>query len=95
MGVLFYKIWHDLWGNKSRTLQVVLIIAMGAFAIGMIVGTRNLVIAGEEFCQISSIPAMVRFLVPMIMPMAKAPMAMIKTTCSVRPLLPHKSRQIL
>ena len=48
MGVLFDKIWRDLWGNKGRTLQVVLIIAMGTFAIGMIIGTRNLVIAGME-----------------------------------------------
>jgi putative ABC transport system permease protein len=46
MGVIRYKIWSDLWANKSRTLQVVLIIAMGAFAIGMIVTTRTLMVAG-------------------------------------------------
>ena len=33
MGVIRYKIWQDLWSNKTRTLQVVLIIAVGAFAI--------------------------------------------------------------
>jgi putative ABC transport system permease protein len=38
MGVIWSKIWSDIWHNKSRTLQVVLIIAMGAFAIGMIIG---------------------------------------------------------
>lgn len=38
MGVIQYKIWSDIWNNKSRTAQVVLIIAMGAFAIGMILG---------------------------------------------------------
>ena len=37
MGVLRYKIWYDLWKNKSRTLQVVLIVGMGAFAVGMII----------------------------------------------------------
>jgi putative ABC transport system permease protein len=46
MGVIRHKIWNDLWGNKARTLQVVLIIAMGAFAIGMIVTTRTLMVAG-------------------------------------------------
>jgi putative ABC transport system permease protein len=44
MGVLRYKIWSDLWANKGRTLQVVLIIAMGTAAIGMIIGIRSLVI---------------------------------------------------
>jgi putative ABC transport system permease protein len=48
MGVIQYKIWRDLWENKARTLQVVLIIAMGAFAIGMIITTRNLLIPGME-----------------------------------------------
>jgi putative ABC transport system permease protein len=46
MGVIRYKIWSDLWARKARTLQVVLIIAMGAFAIGMIVTTRTLMVAG-------------------------------------------------
>ncbi|MFQ5436527.1 MAG: hypothetical protein ACE5FD_16815, partial [Anaerolineae bacterium] len=46
MGVIRHKIWSDLWTNKGRTLQVVLIVAMGAFAIGMIIGTRTLVIDG-------------------------------------------------
>ena len=44
MGVIRYKIWSDLWKNKGRTLAVVLIIGLGAAALGMIVGTRNLVI---------------------------------------------------
>ncbi|HXV44743.1 MAG TPA: hypothetical protein VEC96_16900, partial [Anaerolineae bacterium] len=43
MGVIRYKIWSDLWNNKGRTLQVVLIIAMGAFAIGMIIGASSIV----------------------------------------------------
>jgi cell division protein FtsX len=43
MGVIRHKIWSDLWNNKGRTLQVVLIIAMGAFAIGMIIGASSIV----------------------------------------------------
>jgi putative ABC transport system permease protein len=59
MGVLWDKIWSDLWDNKGRTLQVVLIIAMGAFAIGMIIGTRNYIIGGMEEIWRQSSPAMI------------------------------------
>ncbi len=43
MGVIRNKIWSDLWANKGRTLQVVLVIAMGTAAIGMIIGISSLV----------------------------------------------------
>ena len=36
------KVLRDLWGNKVRTLLVVLSIAVGVFAIGMINGTQVL-----------------------------------------------------
>ena len=59
MGVIRYKIWQDLWSNKTRTLQVVLIIAVGAFAIGMIISTRNNVIQAMEQGWIESSPPMI------------------------------------
>ncbi|MDM8521439.1 hypothetical protein QUF64_15435 [Anaerolineales bacterium HSG6] len=59
MGVIGYKIWSDLWSNKARTLQVVLIIAVGAAAIGMIVTTRTLVISGMEDIWGAVNPAMI------------------------------------
>lgn len=60
MNALGDKILSDLWQQKVRTLQVVLIIAMGAFAIGMIIGTRDYIIQGmAEFWQQSS-PAMIQ-----------------------------------
>ena len=43
MGVIRNKIWTDLWDNKGRTLQVVLVIAMGTAAIGLIIGISSLV----------------------------------------------------
>jgi hypothetical protein len=46
MGAIWSKIWYDFWHNKSRTLQVVAIITVGAFAIGMIINTRNSIVAG-------------------------------------------------
>jgi len=57
MGVLCRKVWRDLWKNKARTLQVVLIIGMGAFAIGMIIGTRDFIITGMEDIWLQSSPA--------------------------------------
>lgn len=59
MGVLRDKIWRDLWEHKGRTVQVVLIIAVGAFAIGMIIGTRAFMTAGIEQIWQSSSPAMI------------------------------------
>ena len=59
MGVIRHKIWNDLWANKARTIQVVLIIGMGAFAIGMIITTRNLVVQGMQQSWIDSSPAMI------------------------------------
>ena len=59
MGVIRHKIWRDLWSNKARTLQVVLIIGMGAFAIGMIITTRNLIIQGMDQGWRESSPPMI------------------------------------
>ena len=59
MSVIIYKIWRDLWAQKLRTLQVVLIIAMGAFAVGMIITTRNLMIPGMERLWQACNPAMI------------------------------------
>lgn len=59
MGVLRYKILRDMWANKARTLQVVLIIGIGAAAIGMILSTRNLVIPGMQGMWRAINPAMI------------------------------------
>lgn len=59
MGVIRHKIWYDLWHNKGRTLQIVLIIAMGAVAVGMIIATRNLMIPGMQEAWQETNPAMI------------------------------------
>ncbi len=38
MGVLWDKVWFDLWHRKARTLLAVLSITVGVFAIGAIFG---------------------------------------------------------
>lgn len=63
MGVLRYKILRDLWKNKGRTLQVILIIGIGAGAIGMIMGVRNLLIPGMQDIWQSMDPAMINLFI--------------------------------
>ena len=43
MFTLLSKVWFDLWEDKTRTLQVVLVIALGAIGVGLVIGGRNLV----------------------------------------------------
>ena len=45
MSVIYAKLWADLWGNKMRTLQIVLIVALGALGSGLALGARNLTAA--------------------------------------------------
>jgi hypothetical protein len=59
VGVLRRKIWTALGIHTGRTLRVVLIIAVGAFAIGMVIVTRNCIITGMEEIWQRSPPAMI------------------------------------
>jgi putative ABC transport system permease protein len=42
MGVIWNKIWFDLWHNKTRTLLAVLSIAVGVFAVGAMFGMADM-----------------------------------------------------
>ena len=44
LGVIWHKIWYDLWENKGRTLRVVAIIAIGAFAVGAVLGGKEFIL---------------------------------------------------
>jgi len=63
MGVLWSKILRDIWGNKGRTLQIVLIIGIGAAAIGMILTTSEVMVAGMTDIWTSAHPAMINLFV--------------------------------
>ena len=63
MGSLRYKILRDLWSHKARTLQVMLIIGIGSASIGMILGTRNLVIPMMQKMWTGMNPAMINVFV--------------------------------
>ena len=48
MGVIWYKIWFDLWHNKTRTLLTVLSIAAGVFAVGAIFGMSDMMLSNMD-----------------------------------------------
>ena len=48
MGVIWHKIWFDLWHNKTRTLLAVLSIAAGVFAVGAMFGMSELLITNLD-----------------------------------------------
>jgi len=41
VGVTWSKVWRDLWGNKLRTLLVVLATTVGVFALGLVFGLSD------------------------------------------------------
>jgi putative ABC transport system permease protein len=57
MGVIRYKIWYDLWENKGRTLRVVAIIAIGAFAVGTVLGAKEFILQDVTRTWQASAPA--------------------------------------
>jgi len=46
MGVLWDKVWFDLWQRKARTFLAVLSITVGVFAIGAIFGLTDQLLSG-------------------------------------------------
>lgn len=48
MGVIWHKVWFDLWSNKVRTLLAVLSIAAGVFAVGAIFGMVDQLLSGMD-----------------------------------------------
>jgi len=48
MGVIWHKIWFDIWHNKTRTLLAVLSIAAGVFAVGAIFGMSDMLLTNMD-----------------------------------------------
>ncbi len=57
MGVIRHKIWYDLWANPGRTLRVVIIIAIGAFAVGTVLGAKEFILKDVNRAWTASNPA--------------------------------------
>jgi putative ABC transport system permease protein len=60
----WHKVLNDLWGNKTRTILIVLSIAVGLFAMGTIVSARTILADGmaESFAAINPSTGTVRTL---------------------------------
>jgi putative ABC transport system permease protein len=56
MGVIWHKVWSDLWHNKTRTLLAVLSIAAGVFAVGAMFGMSELLITNLDKSHRSVLP---------------------------------------
>ena len=56
MGVIWYKIWFDIWHNKTRTLLAVLSIAAGVFAVGAIFGMSDMLLTNMDASHRAVIP---------------------------------------
>jgi putative ABC transport system permease protein len=57
MKTAFRKIWRDLWRNKGRTIMVILSIAVGVMAVGMVVSGNQLVLGQMAKSHVESNPA--------------------------------------
>ncbi len=57
MGVLWDKVWFDLWHHKARTLLAVLSIAAGVFAIGSIFGLVDQLLSTMDAAHQSVLPS--------------------------------------
>ena len=62
----WYKVIHDLFGNKTRTLLIVLSMAVGLFAIGIILSSRSILSEGlaRSFAAINPSSGTVRTVEP-------------------------------
>ena len=57
MGVIWHKIWFDLWHNKGRTGLAVLSVTAGVFAIGAIFGMSDQLLSGMDSAHQASSPS--------------------------------------
>jgi putative ABC transport system permease protein len=51
------KVLIDLWRNRSRTLVVALAIAVGVYAVGVVVNTRQILVREYRSDQVGALPA--------------------------------------
>ena len=57
LGPRWRKIIRDLWGNKTRTILVVMSIAVGIFAVGVIDSSREILIENLDEAYVATNPA--------------------------------------
>lgn len=51
----WYKVFADLWGNRGRTLVVALAIAVGVYAVGVIIDAQELLMREHDIDQAAAL----------------------------------------
>ena len=93
MGVIWNKIWFDLWHNKTRTLLAVLSIAAGVFAVGTIFGMGDLLITNMDKSHQAVLPTHVN--VALNEPIDRDTLLALKEVPGVEGIDPYSSVSIL
>jgi putative ABC transport system permease protein len=57
VGVIWHKVWYDIWRSPVRTLLAVLSIAAGVFAVGVIFGLTDQVYSGMDAAHQAVVPS--------------------------------------
>ena len=57
----WFEVLNDLWGNKTRTLLIVLFIAVGLFAAGTIISAQTILSEGMVESFAASVRPAARF----------------------------------
>ena len=57
MSTVYKKVWRDLWRNKGRTFMVVISIAVGVMAVGMVMSANSLVLGQMSASHQASSPS--------------------------------------
>ena len=57
MGTRWKKVWGDFWGNKSRTILIILTIAVGTFAVGFNSNLANYMLESMDGDYLSANPS--------------------------------------
>jgi putative ABC transport system permease protein len=70
MSVLWYKLRHDLWHHRGRSLLVVLSIAAGVFAVGAIFGMVDQLLSGMDRAHRAVNPAHINIILRNYIPQA-------------------------
>ena len=93
MGVIWYKVWFDLWHNKMRTLLAVLSIAAGVFAVGAIFGMSELLNTNMNQSHRAVLPAHIN--VNLVAPVDEEIILNIKEVPGVEDVEPFNSIPVL
>jgi putative ABC transport system permease protein len=93
MGVIWHKIWFDLWHNKTRTTLAVLSIAAGVFAVGAIFGMSDMLLTNMDASHRAVLPTHIN--VVLESPVKRETILSIKDVPGVEDVEPYNSVSIL